>query len=79
VFELAADAKGGARRLHVATGVVETRHAKPAGLVTFAACGAGPIEVTWEVDGEAAPRTENFDTVVFATGRVSNLEQPVLP
>ena len=26
------------------------------------------------MDGEAAPRTENFDTVVFATGRVSNLE-----
>lgn len=74
VFELAADAKGGARRLHFATGVVETRHAKPAGLVTFAACGAGPIEVTWEVDGEAVPRTESFDTVVFATGRVSNLQ-----
>jgi len=73
---LAKDAKGAERWVEVATGVVQTKHVKPAGLVTYAPFDASaPLEVTWKRNGDGASVTEKFDTVVFATGRVSLLSE----
>lgn len=70
------DSKGGARWVEVATGVVQTVHLKPAGLVTFAPFDPKvPLEVTWKRNGDGAEVSERFDTVVFATGRVSHLQE----
>ncbi len=71
---LAKDNKGAERWVEVATGVVQTLHVKPAGLVTYAPFDPkAPLEVSWKRNEDGAVITEKFDTVIFATGRVSLL------
>jgi len=75
-FSLDPDAKGNARWVEKETGVVQIIHNKPAGLVTFAAFDEkAPLEVSWTRNEDGTTVSEKFDTVVFATGRISQLDE----
>lgn len=66
------DAKGNQRYLDPSTGVIQTVHTKPSGLITYApATPDSPIEVTY-TDSSGQLQKESFQTILVATGRTAN-------